>query len=446
MNLPSISVSLDLSNNAFTGPIPDEVGSLRNLTVLHFSNNRLSGLIQNSLGMCISLEKLHLEGNLFEAQISHGLSSLDLSQNNLSGTIPIFLGTLRLQQLNLSFNSLQGEVPTTGVLKNKSEIFLQGNGKLCGGVLELNFPSFTSKKNLSTPLKISIPIAGVALLAMCLVIILCKIRTSNRSLSSPPSSIGGILDYGLIVVAVKVLNLDIRGASKNFTAECNVLRGVRHRNLVKMFSVYESIGFQGNDFEVLVYEFKANGNLDKWLDYNGDHEAQESDARLRNLDATERLNIAIDVAHALEYLHCVTDSTIVHGDLKPKYGTNNSVSTKGDVFSYGILVLEIFTNKRPTDDSFMDHVNLHNFVEAALPDRVMKIVDPLIRIGPHHNDNNKFEDYICSVLRIGLSCSKEMPTERMSMTDVVSELHKIHKIFISLKSNKFLIMNCIRFR
>ncbi|EYU40960.1 hypothetical protein MIMGU_mgv1a018813mg [Erythranthe guttata] len=499
MNLPSISVSLDLSNNAFTGPIPDEVGSLQNLAFLDFSNNRLSGVIPNSLGMCISLEQLHLEGNLFEGQISQGLSSLmglrnlDLSRNNLSGTIPSFLGTLRLQQLNLSFNRLQGEVPTTGVFKNKSEIFLQGNGKLCGGVPELNFPSCTSKKNLSTPLKIAIPIAGVALLA--------------TSLSSPPSSIGGkfprlsysdllkstsgfsennlvgrgrfgsvfkgILDDGLIVVAVKVLNLDIKGASKSFTAECNALRGIRHRNLVKMLSVCESIDFQGNDFKALVYEFKANGSLDKWLDYNGDHKAQESDARLRNLDVIERLKIAIDVAHALEYLHCGTDSTIVHGDLKPsnilldedmtacvgdfglakiissilpqnqssssigikgtfgyvppEYGTSNSVSTKGDVYSYGILVLEIFTNKRPTDDSFMDHINLHNFVEAALPDRVMEIVDPHIRIGPHQNDNNKFEDCMCSIFSIGLSCSKELPRERKSMADVVNELHKIQK-------------------
>ncbi|KAL9162573.1 hypothetical protein ABFS82_07G099800 [Erythranthe guttata] len=519
---------LNLRENYLEGPIPlsigrlfnlqfldmtDEVGSLQNLAFLDFSNNRLSGVIPNSLGMCISLEQLHLEGNLFEGQISQGLSSLmglrnlDLSRNNLSGTIPSFLGTLRLQQLNLSFNRLQGEVPTTGVFKNKSEIFLQGNGKLCGGVPELNFPSCTSKKNLSTPLKIAIPIAGVALLATCVVVILYKRKTSNRSLSSPPSSIGGkfprlsysdllkstsgfsennlvgrgrfgsvfkgILDDGLIVVAVKVLNLDIKGASKSFTAECNALRGIRHRNLVKMLSVCESIDFQGNDFKALVYEFKANGSLDKWLDYNGDHKAQESDARLRNLDVIERLKIAIDVAHALEYLHCGTDSTIVHGDLKPsnilldedmtacvgdfglakiissilpqnqssssigikgtfgyvppEYGTSNSVSTKGDVYSYGILVLEIFTNKRPTDDSFMDHINLHNFVEAALPDRVMEIVDPHIRIGPHQNDNNKFEDCMCSIFSIGLSCSKELPRERKSMADVVNELHKIQK-------------------
>ncbi|KAL9162563.1 hypothetical protein ABFS82_07G099000 [Erythranthe guttata] len=517
MNLSSISISLDLSYNAFTGSIPVEVGSLRNLASLDLSNNRLSGLIPNSLGTCISLGQLYLQGNLFEGQIPRGLSSLtglvdlDLSRNNLSGTIPSFFGTLRLQQLNLSFNMLQGQVPTTGVFENKTANSLQGNKDLCGGVLELGLSPCTSssvsskKKNLSTPLKIAIPlIVGVATI-MSLVVFLHWRRTSNKSPPSPELLAGipflrlsysdllkatggfaetslvgvgsfgsvykGILDDGMKTIAVKVLNLVVRGASKSFMAECNALRDIRHRNLVKILSVCESIDFQGNDFKAIVYEFKANWSLDKWLYYNGEQE-QESDPQLRNLDLIERLNIAIDIAMALEYLHCGTESTIVHGDLKPsnilldedmmacvgdfglakiissvhpphessstigikgtigyvppEYGTSNTVSEKGDVYSYGILVLEMFTNKRPTDDSFMDGVNLRNFVEAALPDCVMEIVDPLIRIGPRQN-NSKFEDCMCSIMSIGLSCSMEMPRERKPMTDVVNELHKIQK-------------------
>ncbi|KAL8064518.1 hypothetical protein ABFX02_01G096000 [Erythranthe guttata] len=468
--IPVLSISLDLSYNALMGSIPIEVGSLKNLAILDLSNNRLSGLIPNSLRTCISLEQLDLEGNLFEGQLPEGLSSLmgltnlDLSRNNLSGTIPSSFGMLRLQQLNLSFNRLQGQVPTTGVFKNKTAISLQGNKQLCGGILELNLPPcpsssssspISSRKNLSTPLKIVIPIAGVAAI-LCLVVFLYKIRASKKSPSSPPSFAGvtflrlsysdllkatggfaeanlvgfgrfghvykGILDDGVTVIAVKVLNLVTKGASKSFSAECNALRGIRHRNLLKILSVCESIDFQENDFKALVYEFKANGSLDKWLYYNGERE-EGSDARLRNLDITERLNIAIDVAQALEYLHCGTESIIVHGDLKPsnillgedmsacvgdfglskilssvvpphesssisstigikgtigyvppEYGMINSISTKGDVYSYGILVLEMFTNRRPTDDSFIDHVNLHNFVRAAFPNRVMEII------------------------------------------------------------------------
>ncbi|KAL9162327.1 hypothetical protein ABFS82_07G083100 [Erythranthe guttata] len=465
MNLSSISISLDLSYNALTGSIPVEVGSLRNLASLDFSNNRLSGLIPNSIGKCVSLEQLHLEGNLFEGQIPRGLSSsmgltnLDLSRNNLSGTIPSFLGLLRLEQLNLSFNMLQGRVPTTGVFENETAISLQGNKQLCGVILQLDLPPCTSskKKNLSTTLKITIPlIAGVAAI-LCLVIFLYKRRTPNRNTSSQsqPSfngisfsrlsysdllkatggfvetSLVGVGSFGSVYKAVKVLNRVMKGASKSFIAECNALREIRHRNLVKIWSVS------------IVYEFKANRCLYKWL----------------YLDLIERFNIAVDIAQALEYLHCGTDSVIVHGDLKPsnilldqdmtacvgdfglskiisspphesnntlvikgsfgyippEYGMSNLVSTKGDVYSYGILVLEMFTNKRPTDDS------------AALPNRVMEIVDPLILMGPHMIDNSKLDDCVSSIMRIGLTCSKELPRERMLMSDVVRELYKIQK-------------------
>ncbi|KAL8048691.1 hypothetical protein ABFS82_07G083000 [Erythranthe guttata] len=514
MNLSSISISLDLSYNALTGSILVEVGSLRNLASLDFSNNRLSGLIPNSIGKCVSLEQLQLEGNLLEGQIprglisSMGLTNLDLSRNNLSGTIPSFLGLLRLKQLNLSFNMLQGRVPTTGVFENETAISLQGNKQLCGGILQLDLPPCTSskKKNLSTPLKITIPlIAGVAAI-LCLVIFLYKRRTPNRNPSSQsqPSFNGisflrlsysdllkatggfaetslvgigsfgsvykGILDDGLTFLAVKVLNLVVKGASKSFIAECNALREIRQRNLVKIWSVCESIDFHGNEFKAIVYEFKANGSLDKWLYYNCEQE-QESNPQLRYLDLIERFNIAVDIAQALEYLHCGTDLVIVHGDLKPsnilleqdmtacvgdfglskiisspphessntlgikgsfgyvppEYGMSNLVSTKGDVYSYGILVLEMFTNKRPTDDSFQEHGNLHNFVSAALPNRVMEIVDPLILMGPHMIDNSKLDDCVSSIMRIGVTCSKELPRERMLMSDVVRELHKIQK-------------------
>ena len=50
-------------------------------------------------------------------------------------------------------------------------------------------------------------------------------------------------------------------------------------------------------------------------------------------------------------------------------------STQGDVYSYGILVLEMFTGRRPTDEMFKDDFNLHNFVKMALPERLTEIVD-----------------------------------------------------------------------
>jgi hypothetical protein len=53
-------------------------------------------------------------------------------------------------------------------------------------------------------------------------------------------------------------------------------------------------------------------------------------------------------------------------------------STMGDVYSYGILVLELFIGRRPTNDMFKDGLNLHNFVKMALPKRLIQVVDPML--------------------------------------------------------------------
>ena len=75
----------------------------------------------------------------------------------------------------------------------------------------------------------------------------------------------GNLDQDRHIVAVKVLNLLCHGASKSFIAECEALKNIRHRNLVKVLTTCSSVDYQGQDFKALVYEFMTNGNLDEWL-------------------------------------------------------------------------------------------------------------------------------------------------------------------------------------
>ena len=125
----------------------------------------------------------------------------------------------------------------------------------------------------------------------------------------------GTLDQGRHMVAVKVLNLSHRGASKSFMAKCGALRNIRHRNLVKVLTACSGIDYQGHDFKDLVYEFLRNGNLDDWLHPTPrTNEAIEEPGKLSIL---QRLNIAIDVASALDYLHHRCETPIVHCDLKP---------------------------------------------------------------------------------------------------------------------------------
>ena len=141
------------------------------------------------------------------------------------------------------------------------------------------------------------------------------------------------------------------------------------------------------------------------------------------------------------------------------------VSTQGDVYSYGIFVLEMFTGKRPTDKMFKDGFNIHNFVNMALPAKLVQIVDPnLLTIevedlevatkeddynNDDHNDieavekrvlienlsqmNSNVQKCLLSIFKVGLACSLAAPNERMKMENVTKELHRIKNDFLQVK-------------
>jgi serine/threonine protein kinase len=114
-------------------------------------------------------------------------------------------------------------------------------------------------------------------------------------------------------VAIKVLNLEQRGASRSFLSECETLRSVRHRNLIKVLSCCSSIDHRGNDFKAVVFEYMPNGSLEEWL-----HPKESMNSQpFESLSIMQRLNIAIDVAAALGYLHEHGPVPVVHCDLKP---------------------------------------------------------------------------------------------------------------------------------
>lgn len=116
-----------------------------------------------------------------------------------------------------------------------------------------------------------------------------------------------------------------------------------------------------------------------------------------------------------------------------EYGEGFAISTAGDIYSLGILLLEIFTGRSPTDDMFRDSPGLHKFTEDSLPDRALEIVDSTIWLHKEPKDNitrNRFQECLSSVFRLGVSCSKQQPRERPSIRDVALEMHIIRDAYL----------------
>ena len=98
----------------------------------------------------------------------------------------------------------------------------------------------------------------------------------------------------------------------------------------------------------------------------------------------------------------------------------------GDVYSFGILLLEVMTGKRPTDDMFSDGLSLHKFAYMALPDHVIDVIDDdAIELQSTEANANKMEECLVAIIKIGVSCSVDSPPQRMKIETVVTELQRI---------------------
>ncbi|KAB1224325.1 hypothetical protein CJ030_MR2G025971 [Morella rubra] len=328
--------SLGLEFNYLGGHLPDSLGKLQNLEGLYLNVNRFSGIIPSSFGNLTRLTKLFMEENAFEGSTLpfevgnlENLAELDLSGNRLSGDIPPSLGscvgletlafgrsnsriledTERFRRngpfseqlvradssiprpvsvtkyLNLSYNDLEGNVPSEGIFNNTTAISLFGNDKLCGGIPELQLTTCSRKSSGSSgkvlALRVAIPITSIIIFSIVLLYFCssCSMMKNSRKrpLASSSSTdrqlrvsyaellestnsfsadnlIGsgsfgtvykGVLPSNGAIVAIKVLNLQLHGASKSFIDECNALRSIRHRNLLKIVTACSSMIIKG---------------------------------------------------------------------------------------------------------------------------------------------------------------------------------------------------------
>ncbi|GAY66430.1 hypothetical protein CUMW_248700, partial [Citrus unshiu] len=485
---------LNFSSNFFAGPLPLKIGNLKVLIEIDFSMNNFSGVIPTTIGGLKNLQYLSLGNNRLQGSIPNSvgdlisLKSLNLSNNNLSGAIPVSLEKLTyLKDLDLSFNKLEGEIPNGGSFGNFSAESFEGNQLLCG-LPNLHVPPcktsihHTSWKN-ALLLGTFLPVSTIFMIVVMLLIVRYRKRGKQalNDANMPPLAKWRMLSYlelcratdgfsennllgrggfGSVYkariedgmdVAVKVFNLEYGRAFKSFDVECEIMKSIRHRNLIKVIS-----SCSNEEFKALVTEYMPHGSLEKYL-YSSNY----------NLDIFQRLNIMIDVALALEYLHFGCSASVIHCDLKPsnvllddnmvahlsdfgiaklltgedqsmiqtqtlatigymapEYGREGRVSANGDVYSFGIMLMETFTGKKPTDKIFNGEMTLTHWVNNWLPISIMKVADANL-ISQEDVHFAAKEQCMSFVFNLAMECTAESPEQRINAKEIVTRLLKI---------------------
>ncbi|XP_024971257.1 probable LRR receptor-like serine/threonine-protein kinase At1g74360 [Cynara cardunculus var. scolymus] len=508
-----ISGYLQLSGNRLSGQIPPGIGKMGDYSMLHVGGNEFSGTLPDEIGG-MTLVVLNVSQNKFSGRVPRQLGNLkclrnlDLSYNNFSGKFPTNLNNLTdLSSFNVSYNPyISGSIPETGQLAT-FEIWSYLGDPL------LRLPSFIDNSSntssatsdgISTPQKwgavlvfifllLAFLVCGVMTIIVCLAtkstsdqpqFLLWETKSGNGTAGSSPwlsdtvkvisldktafthadilnatgnfsndRIIGrggfgtvyrGVLPDGRVVAVKKKLREGIEG-EKEFKAEMEVLTGNGfgwpHPNLVTLYGWC----LDGSE-KLLVYEYMEGGTLEDLI-----HDRIGFPWR-------RRINVAIDVAHALVFLHHECNPAIVHRDVKasnvlldkkgkahvtdfglarimdagdshvstmvagtvgyvaPEYGQTWQATTKGDVYSYGVLVMELATGRRAVEGGG------ECLVEWSRRVRGRRFVIPMSFLVSGMSEGMvEMRD----LLWLGVRCTTDEPQSRPNMKEVLDTLVRI---------------------
>ncbi|XP_050231699.1 LRR receptor-like serine/threonine-protein kinase IOS1 [Mercurialis annua] len=436
---PPVIISLDLSSSELTGEIPSDIFNLKSL------------------------------------------ETLDLSNNNLTGSVPYFLTKLPLKSLNLAGNSLIGTIPADLWDKSQRGLLLlkiDGNPNLC-----ISNSCNKKKKKMNVTVPVAAAIAGVIIL-VGLAMILWRLKRKKKQVESEPRKIEaetrrevlelkkrqftiseveqmtndfqrilgrggfGTVYHGYLdnlEVAVKMLSPSSVQGYKEFQAEVNLLLRVHHKNLTSLVGYCE----EGNNM-ALIYEYMSNGNLRDHL----------LDGRTKVFSWEGRLQIALESAQGLEYLHNGCKPPIIHRDVKTtnillsnnfqakladfglsrtcpveggshvstavagtpgyldlEYYGSSWLTEKSDVFSFGVVLLEIITSREVISRT-REKAHLSEWVSSMVKNGdILGVVDS--RLGEQFD-----VDSVQKVVELAMVCVSATSADRPTMTQVVIKLNE----------------------
>ncbi|RID41950.1 hypothetical protein BRARA_J01872 [Brassica rapa] len=474
--LPNV-IRINLAQNNFSGSIPVNVNSANRLATLYLEDNQLTGPIPE---IKIPLQQFNVSSNQLNGSIPDPLSGMPktafegnslcgkplaacsgtgngtettgkgksdkLSAGAIAGiVIACVLGLVLLLLLlfclcrkkkkkenNVESRNIEAAAPVPTSLANETSAVVANvppppsseNGAPASKDLSFFVKSF-GEFDLDGLLKASAEVLGKGTLG---------------------SSYKASFDHGL-VVAVKRLR-DVVVPEKEFREKMQTLGSVSHVNLVTLIAYYFS-----RDEKLVVFEYMSRGSLSALL--HGNKGSGRSP-----LNWETRAGIALGAARAISYLHS-RDATTSHGNIKssnillsesyeakvsdyclapmisptstpnridgyraPEVTDARRISQKADVYSFGVLILELLTGKSPTHQQLSEEgVDLPRWVSSITEQQsTSDVFDPeLTRYQDGDNEN------MIRLLKIGISCTAQYPDSRPSMPEVTRLIEEVSR-------------------
>ncbi|XP_022157328.1 probable LRR receptor-like serine/threonine-protein kinase IRK [Momordica charantia] len=474
----SFLTSLILSHNNLTGPIPAAVANLSNLENVDLSFNKLSGSLPKELTnlshlLSFNISHNHLEGELPVGGFFNTISPLSISLNpSLCGAIvnrscpsvhpkPIVL--------NPNSSDTNGSSPSHKyhhdiILSISSIVAIGAASFILLGVVAVTILNIRARSSQSRSAALALsagedfscsPKTNPDYGKLVMFSGDAEFVVGAQALLNKDCELGRggfgvvyrtVLRDGCLVAIKKLTVTGLIKSREDFENEVKKLGQMRHGNLVALEGYYWTTSLQ-----LLIYEYVPNGSLYKHLhDGTGDN----------CLSWQQRFKIVLGMAKGLAYLHrnniihynlkstnvlidssgkpkvgdyglarllpmldrCILSSKIQSalGYMAPEFACKTvTITEKCDVYGFGILVLEVVTGKRPVEYMEDDVIVLCDMVRAALDEgTVEQCVDERLR------SNFRVEEAI-PVIKLGLICASQVPSNRPDMNEVVNILELI---------------------
>ncbi|PIN22689.1 Serine/threonine protein kinase [Handroanthus impetiginosus] len=445
----------------------------RNVTVVNMGRQGFSGSISPAFANLTSLRNLVLNDNNLTGVIPPVLTTLpelqtfDVSNNNLSGRIPVFPPSVRVtysgkllvgRNDNESSGGASG-MSSAGVISGMIVVVVVS----IGVVLLFLYSCYVKRKHKrlgrgeKSQCQSSDDHGDIPVFEGGNVTTSIQVLTQATNNFSKENVLGrggfGVVYKGELHVgtkiAVKRMETGAMGTKvmMEFQAEINVLTQVRHRHLVALLGYC----INGNE-RLLVYEYMPQGTL-------GQHLFQWQELCYQPLTWMQRLIIALDVARGVEYLHSLAQQSFIHRDLKPsnillsddmrakvsdfglvknapdgkhsvetclagtfgylapEYAATGRVTTKVDVYAFGVVLMAIISGRKAVDETASEEHLVTWFQEVLINgDNLRKSIDPILDL-----DDETYES-ICKVATLASHCTAHKPNQRPDMGHVVNFL------------------------